>query len=213
MSGAIQIVNSVTWSYTVDLIIPNRYIHFARFLCYPSFFIGSQPIECVDKWPHLEQIVTNDCDDLEDLNAKKRSLISQINRITCTSRNVNCLTKTKLVKSYCTSFYGAELWDLSHSDVESLCVAWPKGIRRVYHLPYTTQSVLIPGLWCDTLPLIDLFYIRIMNIVYRCLNSQSSLVNFVVRHGILAGQTDSVIGRNVINCSLRYNTTVDLFAN
>ena len=48
-----------------------------------------------------------------------------------------------------------------------------------------------------------------LNFVYRCLNSQSSLVNFVTRHGIHAGQMDSVLGRNVINCSLRYNTTVD----
>jgi hypothetical protein len=48
-----------------------------------------------------------------------------------------------------------------------------------------------------------------LNFVYKCLNSQSSLVNFVTRHGILGGQMNSVIGRNVIECSLRYNTTVD----
>jgi hypothetical protein len=48
-----------------------------------------------------------------------------------------------------------------------------------------------------------------LNFVYRCLNSQSSLVNFVTRHGILFGQMDSVVGRNVLNCSLRYKTTID----
>ena len=48
-----------------------------------------------------------------------------------------------------------------------------------------------------------------LNFVYRCLNSQSSLVNFVTRHGMLSGQMNSVLGRNVINCSLRYKTTVD----
>jgi hypothetical protein len=181
---------------------------YSRFSCYPSFFIGSQLIEFVARWPHLGHIITNDCDDSEDLNAKKRSLVGQINKIICTFRNVNCLTKTKLVKSYCTSFYGAEIWDLSHSDIESLCITWRKGIRRVYQLPYTTHSLLIPGL-CDTLPMIDLFYKRMLNFVYRCLNSQSSLVNFVTRHGILSGQMNSVLGRNVISCSLRYNTSVD----
>ena len=102
-------------------------------------FIGSQHIEFVEKWPHLGHIITNDCDDSEDLNVKKRRLIGQINNIICTFRNVNCLTKTKLVKSYCTSFYGAEIWDLSHRDIESLCITWRKGIRRVYQLPNTTQ--------------------------------------------------------------------------
>ena len=112
------------------------------------------------------------------------------------------------MKAYCTSFYGAELWDLSHKDIESICIAWRKGIRRIWQLPYTTHAALIPGL-SDTLPLIDLFYKRMLNFVYRCLNSQSSLVNFVTRHGIFFGQMDSVVGRNVLNCSLRYKTTID----
>jgi hypothetical protein len=113
----------------------------SRRWCYPSFFKGSQHIEFVEKWPHSGHIITIDCDDSEDLNAKKRSLIGQMNKIICIFRNVNCFTKTKLVKSYCTSFYGAKIWDLSHSDVESLCITWRKEIRRVFHLPYTTHSV------------------------------------------------------------------------
>jgi hypothetical protein len=181
---------------------------FSRSFCYPSFFIGSQLIEYVEKWPHLGHIISNDCDDSEDLSAKKSSFIGQMNKIICTFPNVNYFTKTKLVKSYCTSFYGAELWDLSHSDIETLCIAWRKGIRRLYQLPYTTHSALIPGL-CDTLPLTDLLYKRMLNFVYRCLNSHSLLVNFITRHGILAGQMYSVLGRNVINCSQRYSTSID----
>ena len=100
-----------------------------------------------------------------------------------------------------------------HTAILSHCVLLgeKESCRRVYQLPYTTHSLLIPGL-CDTLPMIDLFYKRMLNFVYRCLNSQSSLVNFVTRHGILSGQMNSVLGRNVINCSLRYNTSVDCIA-
>jgi len=39
------------------------------------------------------------------------------------------------------------------------------------------------------------------------LSNQSSLLEFVVRYGILSGQIDSVVGRNVLICSLRYNKT------
>jgi len=48
-----------------------------------------------------------------------------------------------------------------------------------------------------------------LNFVYRCLNNQSSLLEFVVRCGIISGQMDLVVGRKVLNCSLRYNTNVD----
>jgi Reverse transcriptase (RNA-dependent DNA polymerase) len=86
--------------------------------CYPSFSVGSLPIEFVEKWPHLGHIITHDCNDSEDIFAKRTSLISQVNKILCTFHNVNCFTKTKLVKAYCTSLYGAEIWDLSQSDIQ-----------------------------------------------------------------------------------------------
>ena len=94
-----------------------------RTFCYPSFYLGVQPIDFVKKWPHLGHIVFHDCDDYDDLCAKKTSLIGQVNKMLCTFRNINCSTKTKLVKSYCTSFYGAEIWDLSHNGIEAICTA------------------------------------------------------------------------------------------
>ena len=38
---------------------------------------------------------------------------------------------------------------------------------------------------------------------------QSIFVKFVARRRILSGQMDSVVGCNVFNCSLCYNTNVD----
>jgi hypothetical protein len=48
-----------------------------------------------------------------------------------------------------------------------------------------------------------------LNFVYGCLNSKSLLVNFIVRHGIQIGAMNSIIGRNVLNCSQRYQTSID----
>jgi len=177
-----------------------------RTFSYPSFSVGLQPIDIVKTWPHFGHIISHNYDDLDDLCAKKTSLIRQVNTILCTFRNVYCLTKARLVKSYCTSFYGAEIWD--HKGIEAIYVAWRKDIRRIWLLPNNTLSVLIPEL-CETLPLVDMFYNYMLNVVYRCLNNKSSVHKFVVRCGILTGQMDSVVGRNVLNCSLRYNTKVD----
>ena len=175
--------------------------------CQP-FYIGSKAIEFVERWPHLGHIISNDCDDADDILSKKLTFIGQANKVLYNFRHVDCITKTKLVNAYCTSFYGPELWDLSHRDIESVCTAWRKGLRRIWQLPRATHSVLLPRL-SNTVPIFDMFYKRMLNFVHRCLTSDSSLVSSIMRQAILHGQANSIIGRNVINCCLRYHVTID----
>jgi len=49
--------------------------------------------------------------------------------------------------------------------------------------------------------------------VHKCRRSESQLINFIVRHGILLGPLDYVIGRNVLNCALRYHISLDSIMN
>ena len=144
--------------------------------------------------------------------SRRSSLIGQINNILCNFRKVDCSTKIRLVKAYCTSLYGCELWDLSNNCIENICTAWRRGIRQVWRVPNTTHSSLLPGL-CETLPLRDLFYKRMLNLIYQCLNSQSPIVNFITRHSILFGRMNSTVGRNVLSCCERYHTTINCIVN
>jgi hypothetical protein len=61
-----------------------------------SFYIGSQAIEFVEKWPHLGHIITNECDDADDILAKKLNFIGQANKVLYNFRTVDSVTKTKL---------------------------------------------------------------------------------------------------------------------
>ena len=114
------------------------------------FYIGSQAIEFVDKWPHLGHIISNDCDDAADILTKKMSFIGQANKVLYNFRNVDCVIKTKHVNAYCNSFYGAEIWDLSHRDIELVYI--PPGARdfegygKFLVQNGTTHSVLLPRL-------------------------------------------------------------------
>jgi hypothetical protein len=63
------------------------------------FYIGSQAIEFVDKWPHLGHIISNDCNDADDILTKKMNFIGQPNKVLHNFRNVDCVTKTKLVNA------------------------------------------------------------------------------------------------------------------
>ena len=116
-------------------------------------------------------------------------------------------TKIRLVRAYFTSFYGREPWHITNNCIEYICTAWRRGIRQVWRLPNTTHSSLLPGL-CKTIPLLDLFYKRMLKFVYRCLNSQSLIVNVIVRHSILFSRMNSTTGRNVLSGCQRYHTSI-----
>ena len=131
-----------------------------------------------------------------------------MNNILCDFRNVDSNTKIRLVKAYCMTLYGAELWDLSSDHIDSICITWRRGIKKIWRLPNTTHSSLLPGL-CKTIPLIDLLYKRSLKLVYRCLNSRSFVVNFIASHSILFCRMNSIIGRNELGCCQRYNTQIE----
>jgi hypothetical protein len=77
-------------------------------------------------------------------------------------------------------------------------------------MPNITKSSLLPGL-CDILPLHDVFFKRMIKLVYNCLNSPSSIVNFVLHRCILCGRMNSIptMGRHVVSCCGRYYTFND----
>ena len=52
-----------------------------------------------------------------------------------------------LLRSYCGDVYGSVLWDMTHTAIETVCVAWHKGLRCVCDLPAATDSRFITSLY------------------------------------------------------------------
>jgi hypothetical protein len=48
-----------------------------------------------------------------------------------------------------------------------------------------------------------------LNLVHRCLTSESPLVCLFIRQAILHDQADSITIRNVLNCCFRYRVKID----
>ena len=61
----------------------------------------------------------------------------------CHFAKLDSLVKCRLFNAYCSSFYGSELWNLDNSEIDSFCVAWRKGMRRVWGLPADTSSDIV----------------------------------------------------------------------
>ena len=85
-----------------------------------------------------------------------------------------------------------------------VCIAWMKGLRRVWNLPNDTHSSILPPL-CDSLPVLDELYRRTASFINNCVCSDSNTVNFVARHGVFFGAMYSPIGRNAFMCCERYH--------
>ena len=67
-------------------------------------------------------------------------MVGKIDDVLCYFSQVGAVPKLKLLKSYCGSRYGCELWNLFHAAISDVCIAWHKGLRRVWSLPYNTHT-------------------------------------------------------------------------
>jgi len=116
-------------------------------------------------------------------------------------------TLLKLLYSFCSSFYGAELWDLYNCNFDCIGVAWRKALKRIWSLPWRTHSNLLYAL-CNKWRIEDEIYRRSLLFGLRCVSSDSSVVRFVSRFGIKYGLMNSVLGRNVLFGCEKYGLKV-----
>jgi hypothetical protein len=104
--------------------------------------------------------------------------------------------KLKLLPSYCYSFYGSVLWNLSNPCVEKFC-AWRKGIRRVLSLPvYASCDILL--VVAGILPVFDEIAGRSAFFIQKCVSSDSHTIRWVANMAVFSGlgSLSSPLGRN-----------------
>ena len=111
--------------------------------------------------------------------------------------------KTQLLNNFCSSLYGSVVWNLNHVCIAEVCVAWRKGVRRVWDLPADTHFELLPVI-CDSIPNLDVVFCRITNFINCCLNNSNEIVNFVARHGVFFSPMRSPIGSHALHCCQRF---------
>jgi len=100
-----------------------------------SFYLDGRQVENVAQFSHLGHNVTARLDDAEDIHHRRCNLIGQINSVFCYFHGLDSAAKVRLIKAYCLSLNGCELWDLCNSQIERICVAFRKGLRRCLDIP------------------------------------------------------------------------------
>jgi hypothetical protein len=76
--------------------------------------------------------------DDDDILARRNIFVGQTNTFIYNFSKVDVSVRNILFKSYCSSHYGSELWDLTNRKIEDYCIAWRKVLRKVkfgnYHM-------------------------------------------------------------------------------
>jgi len=164
----------------------------------------------VTSYCHLGHVVNSNLDDSPDIINRHCSFIGQVNSVLCFFGKLSSGVKSRLFRSYCTSFYGCELWNLSCAQLADLCTKWRKSVQRVLNLPLQTHCYLLP-LLCQCLRVYDEICGRTMNFVRSCLYHQYRVVKSVAWYSVLHGRYSFPIGRNVLLCLQRYKCTFNDF--
>jgi len=192
------------------VIVSNKRRFLFSDMCKCNFKIGDKIIENVDKYSHLGHLITTRFDDDDDILFRRNCFIGQANNVLCYFNRLNTIVKMKLFKSYCSSFYGSELWDLNSKTVEDVCIAWRKGIRRIFNIPNNTHSFFIPII-SDSLPLFDDLCKRSARFIVSCIFSHSSLVQSIAWHSIHVAKYNSPLGSNALFCCDKFGWSLDSF--
>ena len=177
-----------------------------------AFFIGGSVVDYVDSWFHLGHIISNTGDDRLDIISIRNSFCAQINNVLCYfNKNTNIIIQIKLLVSYCSSHYGAELWDLGNKSIDDVCVTWRKRLRPAWSIPIDTHSDLLV-LMCNSIPIFDELCRRNYNFINSCLISDSPLVRSVAVYGVYFGRISSPLGRSAHFCCERFNFSTSYFS-
>ena len=98
------------------------------------------------KVKHLGNYITCNLDEVKEINAKKGSFISSMNRVIAKFSGAPFKIKCKIFQSFCTSFYGSQAWYLFSGHLDKLETCWNKGLRRLFNVYYTTHRFILHGL-------------------------------------------------------------------
>jgi len=117
----------------------------------------------------------------------------------------------RLFNTYCTSFFGNQLWDYADvSLIETVSVAWRKCVRRIFDLPYNAHCNLL-HLLCDDSTIKVKLHKRFLRFFFGLSKSNNAIVSRLSKTVLDGSRSTTCASINFI-CSLynidKYNLTL-----
>ncbi len=152
---------------------------------------------------HLGNYINSECNEKKDIQFKKGIFLTAVNKLLANFGHVNCSIIAKLFGNYCCSFYGSQAWDLTSDNIDTICIAWHKAVRRIWKVPYNCHTRYLQYLM-KTLYVRDQFVARFAKFynVMKC--SKNKLIAYLAKRAQYS--VDTALGRSLVYVNLHYGT-------
>ena len=101
-------------------------------------YLNGNSLQWPHKVKHLGNWLRSDLKDDTDIDIKKGQLIASINKIVNKFPKASYKVKCILLRTYCTSFYGSQCWNMYST--AGFSNMWNRGVRRLFNLPYVVTT-------------------------------------------------------------------------
>ena len=83
---------------------------------------------------HLGHTLLENLDVSLDISRKTKNLLRRVNYILCTFSFADPFVQSMLIKSFCLSLYGGQLWNLCNKSLSHLQIVFNKVLRWIWNL-------------------------------------------------------------------------------
>ena len=156
-----------------------------------SFTLDNDIISKLEHTVHLGHHVGVNSN-TNNINKANRELICRTNTMLSRFNFCSSEIKSRLFRTYCTSFYGCPLWDLSSDYIKYFYRTWRKCIRRVWNLPYRCHNKFTYIIY-DNLPIDIQLMLRFINFYLGVLTSKNPIVSICSQ---LCSHSNTAVAKN-----------------
>ena len=108
-------------------------------------------------------------------------------------------------KTYCGSFYGAQIWKCQTNYFSACCTSWNIAVRKIFRLPYTTHTRYLGPLLNQEHVSVQLI-MRMLKLYYSMFNSRNIIIKSFISRVMRNSKT--CIGYNIAYLRFKYNILV-----
>ena len=142
----------------------------------PKLYIDGVVIKIVDKHKYLGFYINKNLNNFDDIEKCEKTFYKQFYSVFRKFYGVDPNILTFLFKSYCTSFYGAELWhDVRGCSqiIKQFGIGYHKALKRIYSMSSHVSNHEICNI-CDILMFKHYVNSKVISFTYKLLKSDNA---------------------------------------
>ena len=171
-----------------------------------DIMLNDKPLSWKLSAKHVGNIINQSLNDNDDIQYKMQLFFQQLNRLLADFQGARYDILCELFSKNCNSFYGSQCWNMRSKDIQTLCRAWNRGVRRLLQLNYDAHRYILPCiLRTDTL---ETQLARRCCKMYKSMaHSKNGHIKFLFEHSMYFA--NSLIRRNLFCINSKYGATTE----